>query len=114
MDTQSSTALLIKARRETLLTLPQISFLALYSGNSGKLVTLCGNYFLADSFGCQVQQQMLGRPPLIIQMALHGHCSPLFSLCLTLPAFPSKEMLRLERVKCPSGPTLCVRHWPGC
>jgi len=43
MDVQSSTALLIKAQRQTLLALPQISFLALPGGNSGKLVTLCGN-----------------------------------------------------------------------
>lgn len=45
MDIQSSIALHVKAQHETLLTLSQISFLALDNGNSGKLVTLSGNEF---------------------------------------------------------------------
>lgn len=42
-DVQSSTALLVEAQCETPLTLRQISFLALYSGSSDKLVKLWGS-----------------------------------------------------------------------
>lgn len=56
VNVQSFMALLMKSWRKILLTLPQIPFLALHSGDSGKLLTLCGNQFVADSFGFQATE----------------------------------------------------------
>lgn len=115
VDIQSSIALHVKAQHETLLTLSQISFLALDNGNSGKLVTLSGNEFwqIVLVFKCTGRATNIRKTIAWYPDGLAWTLFPLVffmlnSTCLPIQGNATYPTCEVSWWSCPT-----VRHWPG-